>query len=110
MSNVYNEALDCPEGISVGNWTWGSVVLTPESVATETSITVSGINLEGEGPVNFQASAKSAYPWTAMGEVGVAPPEEASSFDEDPTAFRIFMYRATKAATRIHWMAWRDVS
>ena len=109
MSQEFNEALDCPEGISVGNWTWGDVVIRPETAGSVSSITVSGVALEGEGDVCFQASAKSAYPWQAMGEVGVAPPESNDSFETDPTSFRIFMYRTTTAATRIHWMAWRDV-
>lgn len=109
MSKEYNEALDCPEGISVGNWAWGSVVIKPEA-GTVTSVTISGLNLLGEGDVNFQASAKSTVPWNSMGEVGVAPAENASSFEEDPTQFRIIIYRTTTVATRIHWMAWRDVT
>lgn len=109
MSKEYNEALDCQEGISVGNWAWGSVVIKPDPAAV-TSVTVSGLNLQGTGDVCFQASAKSAYPWIAMGETGVAPPDGASSFEEDPSQFRIFIYRTTGAATRIHWMAWREVN
>lgn len=109
MSKEYNEALDCTEGISVGNWTWGSVVIKPEAGAVS-SITVSGLNLLGEGNVNFQASAKSTVPWSSMGEVGVAPAESAASFEDDPTQFQIYIYRNTSVATRIHWMAWRDVT
>lgn len=108
MSQEFNEALDCPEGISVGNWAWGSVVIAPEA-GSISSVTVSGLNLQGEGDVNFQASAKSRYPWTSMGETSVVPPDGASNFEEDPTQFRIFIYRTTSAATRVHWMAWRDV-
>lgn len=108
MSKEYNEALDCPEGISVGNWTWGDVVIKPDP-GEVTSVTVSGIFLLGEGNLNIQASAKSAYPWSAMGETGVAPAESVDNFEDDPSQFRIFIYRTTAAATRIHWMVWRDV-
>lgn len=110
MAQEFNEALDVPEGISVGNWTWGDVVIRPEAASVDNSVTISGVALTGEGDVCFQASVKSAYPWQAAGEVGVAPPEGNTSFEDDPTSFRIFFYRTTTAATRVHWMAWRDVN
>ena len=107
MASEYNENLNCVEGISVGNWVWGDIVMTKIDPGKATHIDVTGLNLGGEGSYFIQASIKSAYPWTAARQVGVSTVEGDHVYD-DPTSFRIWFYRTTGAATRIHWMVWRN--
>lgn len=109
MAAEYNEDLDCPEGISVGNWIWGDIVMTEITPNQANYIDVTGLNPEGEGDYFIQASIKSAYPWSAARAVGVSSTEDDHVYD-DPTSFRIWFYRTTGAATRIHWMMWRNVT
>lgn len=107
MASEYNEDLNCVEGISVGNFQWGDVVITPQA-NTRTYIDVTGLNLEGEGDVFIQVSVKSAFPWSSAREVGTSDLNDTHNYNDDPTGFRIWFYRTTAAATRLHWMVWRN--
>ena len=113
MSKSFDEDLDVPEGIYLGNWIWGNVVVTPQPNQT-TSVDVTGLNIAGEGEMYPQASVKSAYPYVSSGMVGVdtVPVEGEDPLllweTDDYTQFRISYMRSTDAETRIHWMVWRD--
>jgi hypothetical protein len=105
----FNEDLDCPNGISVGNWQWGDVVIKPQPGA-RTSIDVTGLNIDGEGDVFYQVSVKSAYPWVTARMATVTDINDTANLNEDPTQFRIWFWRRTDYPTRIHWMVWRNPS
>ena len=112
MSKSFNEDLDVPEGIYLGNWIWGNVVVTPQPNET-TSVDVTGLNVAGEGEMYPQASVKSAYPHVSSGMVGVDTVQSEGGVlllweTGDFTQFRISYMRSTNAETRIHWMVWRD--
>lgn len=112
MSKSFNEDLDVSEGIYLGNWIWGNVVVTPQPNQT-TSVDVTGLNVAGEGEMYPQASVKSSYPHTSSGMVGVDTVQDEGGTlllweTGDFTQFRISYRRSTDAETRIHWMVWRD--
>lgn len=85
--------------LSIGNLAWGIIRVAPE-LNTPTSKTVSGINLEGSGPLIVQLTARSAYPWVRVREV------TSNNHTED--SFDVVIYRTSTVPTDIYWFAWRN--
>ena len=84
--------------LEVGNIAVGVTTLTP--VANKpTKVAVSGLNLQGTGPVRVIATAETAVPGSTFREVCTA--------DHTPYGFSIWGYRTNTTATNIHWMALR---
>lgn len=111
MPSEYNEDLDVPEGISVGNWEWGNVIVQPQA-GERTSVDITGLNLTGTGDIHPQASVKSSWPWTSAGAVTIGIPDGGlTQWDEGVTqSFTIVFARTNGSDTRIHWMVWRDIT
>lgn len=84
--------------IEVGNMQPGVSVVTP--VANKpTKFAVTGLNLQGTGPVRVIASPESSVPGSQFKEVTTA--------DHTPYGFSLWVYRTNTTATNIHWLAMR---
>lgn len=111
MAAQYDEDLDVPHGISVGNWVWGNIIVQPEA-GQPTTIEITGLNIAGQGDIFPQASVKSAWPWTSAGTVTIGVPEGGLNQWEagETQSFKIMFARTNESETRIHWMVWREVT
>ena len=107
MSKSFDENVHVTEGIFVGNWLWGNIVVTPQANEV-TLVDVTGLNIAGQGELNPQASVKSAYPWSSAGHVTVASLEDGTQPWEAADQIRIAFRRVNDSETRIHWMVWRQ--
>ncbi len=84
--------------LDAGNIAAGVTSLTP--VANKpTKVVVSGLNLQGTGPVRVIATAETSVPGSTFREVTTA--------DHTPYGFSIWGYRTNTTATNIHWLALR---
>lgn len=84
--------------LEAGNMAAGVTSLTP--VANKpTKVVVSGLNLQGTGPVRVIATAETSVPGSTFREVTTA--------DHTPYGFSIWGYRTNTTATNIHWLALR---
>jgi hypothetical protein len=84
-----------------GNWAIGSVVITPIP-NQPTAFIVSGLDLSGDGDINYNVSVKTNQPWQRVKGVSVAAPGIRT--------FEIRIYRTNNTATRIHYFVYRDPS
>lgn len=84
--------------LEAGNIAVGTTAIMP--VANKpTKIAVTGLNLQGTGPVRVIATAESTVPGSTFREVTTA--------DHTAFGFSIWVYRTTATSTTIHWMAMR---
>lgn len=84
--------------LEAGNMQVGVTALVP--VANKpTKVVVSGLNLQGTGPVRVIATAESTVPGSTFREVTTA--------DHTPYGFSIWGYRTNTTSTNIHWLAMR---
>lgn len=84
--------------LEAGNIAVGTTAIMP--VANKpTKIAVSGLSLQGTGPVRVIATAESTVPGSTFREVTTA--------DHTAFGFSIWVYRTTATSTTIHWMAMR---
>lgn len=84
--------------LEAGNIAVGITAITP--VANKpTKIAVTGLNLQGTGPVRVIACAESTVPGSTFREVTTA--------DHTAFGFSIWVYRTTASSTNIHWIAMR---
>lgn len=81
-----------------GNIASGTVLI-PAVANVPTMVSITGLNLQGTGPVTVQATPVSAVPGTQMREVGIRNPS--------PTGFNLFLYRTNSTNTSVHWIAMR---
>lgn len=96
--SIIDDDLVVTGALEVGNIAVGVTTLTP--VANKpTKVAVSGLNLQGTGPVRVIATAETAVPGSTFREVCTA--------DHTPYGFSIWGYRTNTTATSIHWMAMR---
>lgn len=111
MSKTYNEDLSIPQGITVGNWTWGNIIVQPQA-GEPTTVEITGLNLSGEGDIYPQASVDSAWPWRSSGQVTIGVPDSGlNQWEEGLTqSFKIVFARTNDSDTRIHWMVWRALT
>jgi hypothetical protein len=85
--------------ISAGNIQTGLIRFTPEP-GVPTPIEVTGLGLRGDGSVQVQVTAHSAYPGSRVKEISV------TSVSKD--GFTAWLYRTNGADTNASWLAWRD--
>lgn len=84
--------------LEAGNIAAGTASLVP--VANKpTKVAVSGLNLQGTGPVRVFVTAESGVPGSTFREVTTA--------DHTPYGFSIWGYRTNTTTTTIHWLALR---
>jgi hypothetical protein len=84
--------------LEAGNIAAGVTAVVP--VANKpTKVAVSGLNLQGTGPVRVIATAESAVPGSTFREVCTA--------NHTPFGFSIWVYRTNTTSTNIHWLALR---
>lgn len=84
--------------LEMGNMQAGITTLTP--VANKpTKVVVTGLNLQGTGPVRVIATPETSVPGSTFREVTTA--------DHTPYGFSIWGYRTNTTATNIHWLAMR---
>lgn len=84
--------------LAAGNIAFGSQFVTPVA-STPTSYQITGLDLQGTGPVRVQLTPHSTVPGSAFVETGVRYPT--------PTGFVIWIYRTNTTSTEIHWLATR---
>lgn len=96
--SIINDSVDVTGALQAGNIAAGATAVTP--VANKpTKYSVTGLNLQGRGPVRVIVTAESAVPGSAFKEVTTA--------DHTPFGFSIWIYRTNTTATNIHWFAIR---
>lgn len=81
-----------------GNIASGTVLISPVANAP-TMVSITGLNLQGTGPVTVQAAPVSTVPGSQVREVGIRDPS--------PTGFNLFLYRTNSTNTNVHWIAMR---
>lgn len=96
--SIVDDDLEVTGAIEVGNIAVGIVSVTP--VANKpTKVVVSGLNLQGRGPVRVIATAESAVPGSTFREV--------TTSDHTPYGFTLWVFRTNNTATNIHYLAAR---
>lgn len=96
--SILDDDLEVTGALEAGNIAVGIETVTP--VANKpTKYTVSGLDLQGRGPVRVFATAESTVPGSSFREVTTA--------DHTPFGFSIWVYRTNTTSTNIHWMAVR---
>jgi hypothetical protein len=84
--------------LDAGNIAAGVTAIVP--VANKpTKVAVTGLDLQGTGPVRVIATAESTVPGSTFREVTTA--------DHTPYGFSIWVYRTSTTSTNIHWLALR---
>lgn len=113
MSKTYDEDLDVPQGISCGNWLWGSVQIQAQTGEIVT-VDVTGLTVEGTGTTSIQASPRTKHPWYSVGTVSVTPAQDGIHEFDDPdwneSSFRIHFIRTSNTLSTVDWMIWRDAT
>lgn len=96
--SIIGEDVIVTGALEAGNIAVGVTQLTP--VANKpTKVVVSGLNLQGTGPVRVIATAETSVPGSTFREVTTA--------DHTAFGFSIWGYRTNTTTTGIHWMALR---
>lgn len=96
--SIINDSVDVTGALQAGNIAAGVETVTP--VANKpTKHSVTGLNLEGRGPVRVIVTAETGVPGSTFKEVTTA--------DHTPFGFSIWVYRTNTTATNIHWFAIR---
>lgn len=111
MAKTYNGNLNVLLGVSVGNWIWGRANAEMDP-GVPVSIDITGLNIDGEGTLNYQVTARTRLPWTSVSQATVSAVADspANLWDEDPSQFRIWMMRKNRSVTGVGWMIWRNVT
>lgn len=96
--SIINDSVDVTGALQAGNIAAGLTNITP--VANKpTKIAVTGLDLQGRGPVRVIVTATSTVPGSAFKEVTTA--------DHTPYGFSIWVYRTNTTVTQINWFAIR---
>lgn len=96
--SIINDSVDVTGALQAGNIAAGVETVTP--VANKpTKHSVTGLSLEGRGPVRVIVTAETGVPGSTFKEVTTA--------DHTPFGFSIWVYRTNTTATNIHWFAIR---
>lgn len=85
--------------VDPANMSWGAVTITPVA-DTPTSTTVTGLALEGTGPVRAQANSHTTVPGSTVKECGVS--------GLSPDGLKIWIYRTNTTDTHVHYLIMRD--
>lgn len=97
-SSIINDSVDVTGALDAGNIAAGVTAITP--VANKpTSIKVTGLNLQGRGPVKVLITAEGTTPGSQIKEVTVS--------DITAYGFTLWIYRTNTTSTNIHWFAIR---
>jgi hypothetical protein len=96
--SIVDDDLEVTGALECGNIAVGIASVTP--VANKpTKHSITGLNLQGRGPVRVFATASSTVPGSTLREV--------TTSNHSPYGFDIWVYRTNTTATSIHWMAIR---
>lgn len=96
--SIIDDSVEVTGALDAGNIAAGVEAVTP--VANKpTKYVVSGLNLQGRGPVRVIVTAETSVPGSTFREVTTA--------DHTPFGFSIWVYRTNTTATNIHWFAIR---
>jgi hypothetical protein len=96
--SIIDDDVEVSGALEAGNIAVGITSIT--TVANKpTKVVVSGLNLQGRGPVRVIATAESTVPGSTFREVTTA--------DHTPYGFTIYAFRTNTGPTNIHWLAAR---
>lgn len=95
---TYNHDLQVVGTFSSANMAHGSVEITPVA-NSPTSVTVTGLSLQGTGAVLVQTTPLTDAPGSEVVETSYNNPT--------PTGANIFIYRTNTTATFVYWFMWR---
>jgi hypothetical protein len=96
--SIITDDLEVTGALQAGNIASGVETVNPVA-NTRTSHAITGLDLQGRGPVRVFVTAESIVPGSVFMEVTTA--------DHTPRGFTIWVYRTTSTATNIHWLAMR---
>ena len=96
--SILDDDLVVTGALEAGNIAAGITVVTPQA-SRVAKVRVTGLNLQGRGPVRVIATAETAVPGSTFREVTTA--------DHTPYGFSLLVYRTNNTTTSIHWMAMR---
>lgn len=96
--SIIDDDVQVTGALQAGNIAAGVAVVTP--VANKpVRVSVTGLNLQGRGPVRVIATAESSVPGSQVREVTTA--------DHTPYGFSIWLTRTNTTSTNVHWLALR---
>lgn len=98
-SSIRAGDFDVTGAVDPANMAWGAVTITPVA-NTPTSITVTGLALQGTGPVRAQANSHTTVPGSTVKECGVS--------GLSPDGLKIWTYRTNTTNTLVHYLIIRD--
>lgn len=96
--SLVTDDLSITGALEAGNMAWGTLNITP--VANQpTKGLVTGLSLQGRGPVRVWATVNTTVPGSQIKEVTV--------FNQSSTGFELWLYRTNTTVSTVHWLAIR---